>query len=311
MCMKGLETAKKIGILSAALTILVTLCSLPAQAGSEQKTSAELLLPYFQVDLLTGNLTTLFSIVNVSDEDVPIQIEVVSNWGVPVLEVPLTLAPKEVRPFNLMTWLRDGALPDETLAAPDLAHLRAALTGELSPKTSLYYSAEMEPGLAVGYLSIRALGLRPSVLFGNYFTVDPGQDFAKGESLVAFDSRRECQQICRRHRLRYLLGGAFDGGTELVVWTARRNEPSAAPELQPFLDAEVVAYAEDGTWLDSWSLGLRAAEKLDLAALVPPEPFGWFEVTTSEDSFLAVRYDADDRYSVGLEGWCLELPAQQ
>ena len=115
----------------------------------------------------------------------------------------------------------------------------------------------------------------------------------------------------RLARLRYLLGGAFDGGTELVVWTARRSGPLAVPDMPPCLDVEVVAYAEDGTFLDSWNMGLWAAEKMDLAALVPPEPFGWLEVITNEDTFLAVRYAADDRYSVGLEAWCLELPAQQ
>ena len=136
MCTKMLETIRKAGILPLALTVLIGFLPASAGARSEQQISSDLLLPHFQVDLETGNLTTLLTVGNAAEEDIEITIEVFTNWGVPVLEVPLTLDPGAVQPLNLLPWLRDGVLPGETLSAEDLAHLQAALTGPPTASTT-------------------------------------------------------------------------------------------------------------------------------------------------------------------------------
>ena len=205
-------------------------------AGAAPRTTSDLLLPYFEVSLDGPGVTTLLAVVNTSSEEVPVQVAVQSNWGIEVLRVPLVLPPDGVQSINLRDWLVDGRLPQgQTMSAADLAHVVAALCGEASPRDGLYYATAMADRRAVGSVTVRTLDRGAQVLTGDYFVVDPGQDLAQGEMLVDIDLADACGSgLCRRHALRFLDGGAFDSGTEIIVWTPRQ----ATPVAQPFAAAD-------------------------------------------------------------------------
>jgi len=91
----------------------------------------------------------------------------------------------------------------------------------------------------VGYFIAGGAGVatNPNVIWGDYFIVNPGENFAQGETLVhleadallgpanyTFYSRLAPGGADNREALsnvfavRYLNGGVFDGGTSLLVW---------------------------------------------------------------------------------------------
>ena len=123
----------------ALILMVAALLALGSQAFAERCAidnvpAATLLLPYFEVDLAGSGLTTIFSVVNSSQDDVTIEIDVFTNWGVQVLTSRTELAADGVATVNLADWLVRGNLPDKQLDAAGLEHVQAALSGERSPK---------------------------------------------------------------------------------------------------------------------------------------------------------------------------------
>jgi len=283
-----------------------------APAAAEPHTTSDLLLPYFEVDLV-GQRTTLFAVGNIEDKETEVRITVASNWGIPVLGLNLTLDPGAVRTVNLADWIVDGNLPNRTLSPAQLAHVQAALSGVPSPDDGLYYGSEVEPNLAVGFVTIRVLGSagnRPDALWGDYFWVDPAGDYAEGEVLVDIDRVKDCPGLCDRHVMRFLEGGAFDGGTELIIWIDRASTPRPRPE--PVLSALTFSgsafYDEPGHKFDEKVIELLPTQALPVADLLLDEDFGWIDMITEELAFIGVRYDAENRFAVALQSWCVEEP---
>ena len=88
--------------------VILLLTGLLMGAGwaiAQPRPSSDLLLPYFEVDINDPTVTTLFAVVNSSDERVPIRITVYSNWGIRVLEFKSALEARETRTVNLRDWL--------------------------------------------------------------------------------------------------------------------------------------------------------------------------------------------------------------
>jgi hypothetical protein len=294
-------------IVTLMIILVALVATLPVTAAP--RPSSDLLLPYFEVDL-NGGLTTLFAVVNSSDEAVTARISVYSNWGVEVLTETVLLNPDKVRTINLADWLVNGNLPNKTLRGDDLQHVQAALTGEASLKSGMYYSSPVKFQRAVGYIEIHITSSpRHDSLWGDYFVVDPRQDFAQGEILVNIDRTTECGALCTRRALRFLTGGAFDGGTEVVIWTGRHG----APSLTGFngggntTQTKTAVYNEEGDHIDDRSLEFRPVEVLTVAELGLTDPFGWLDVQAETEFFMAVRYTASNRFSVGLVSHCLEV----
>jgi uncharacterized repeat protein (TIGR01451 family) len=294
-----------------SLTVLALLVGFGAdRAGAHQILSSDLLLPYFEVDLTGYGLTTYASIVNSSDETVPVRMTVYSNWGIQLLSAAVVLEAHEVNVVNLNQWILSGQLPDKALTKGELEHLQAALSGQRSPQDDLYYGTELALNLAVGYLTIRVDGSpRPDVLFGDYFIVDPASDFAQGEVLVNIDRTVDCEGLCVRHGLRFLDGGGFDGGTDVIIWTRRVGQPSETPYLAENrkVVADVLAYREDGEEIDHRQLDLLPLAVVKVSELGLSDPFGWFDFFTEEESFIGVRYSALSRFSVALQTVCMPL----
>jgi hypothetical protein len=295
--------------LSCYLTLLLALSAVAA-AGAARAATSDLLLPYFEVQLEGPGPTTLLAVVNTSDQPVPVRVTVYSNWGVEVLAVPLLLEPDAVQSINLRDWLVDGDLPQgQALDAAELQHVAAALCGEPSPADGLRYASTVVERRAVGYVTVRTLHRDDDVLVGDWFVVRADDDLAQGDALVDVDPAHACGGggLCRRHALRFLEGGAFDAGTEIIVWTGRARGPSAEPlaAAEAPVRLHASAFAEPGVPLGVHQLDLLPVQVLRLADLGLDEPFGWVDLVTEEASWVGVRYSAAGRFSVGLASACL------
>jgi len=319
---RHLAICRSFSVTATLLSLAFLLIAGSARAG-ERWPSSELLLPCFEVRLdgaqgVPPTLTTLFAVVNAGDEPAPIRIQVVSNWGIVISELTteLTLAPRQVLPVNLSHWLLRGQLPGRTLAAEELAHVQAALCGQRSPMDYDFYSTPMdlEPPLRlVGSIRVRTLFPHPDVLFGDLFVVAPGDSYSQGEVLANLDPAvspkgEDDDDLCNLHAFRFLTGGGFDSGTELMVWNRSEGEPSPDPLFpgEP-IPAVIDAYDESGALLATLMLELEPLQMTAVADLGLSEPFGWLQVDTLDvATFIAVRYSASGRYSVGMETFCLE-----
>ncbi|MEA2564434.1 MAG: hypothetical protein QOH06_5938 [Acidobacteriota bacterium] len=299
-------TMKKTLTACLALVALAVFC---APAAAQNQASSDLLLPYFEVDGANpGGLTTLFAVGNSTDTLVEVVATVYTNWGIPVLEVPFTLQAHEIRTVNLRDWFRQGGNPTKALATLEVKHLAAAASGQPSPKDNLYYSSEVRPDLEVGYVTLRTQGNRPDALWGDWFNVDVSGNLARGDVLVNIDRSIGCPGLCQRHLLRYLSGGGFDGGTEVIIWRETQGQPSANPQAGIKMQADATAFSEPGQPIENRQLALLPVEKVLVSDLGLQETFGALDVVTEEETFFAVQHTAENRYSVGLNTYCLPLP---
>ncbi len=293
--------------LTACLALLALAFCAPAAA--QNQASSDLLLPYFEVDGANpGGLTTLFAVGNSTDQLVEVAATVYTNWGIPILEVPFVLQAREIRTVNLRDWFRQGGNPNKALAAPEIQHLAAAASGQPSPKDNLYYSSEVRPDLEVGYVTLRTQGNRPDALWGDWFNVDVAGNLARGDVLVNIDRSIGCPGLCQRHLLRYLSGGGFDGGTEVIIWRENQGQPSANPEAGIKMQADATAFNEPGQPIENRQLALLPVQKVLVSELGLQEAFGALDVVTEDETFFAVQHSAENRYSVGLTTYCLPLP---
>ena len=291
--------------------LATTLWTAPAQA--EATPSSHLLLPYFEVDLGSpAGRTTLFAVGSSAEEPVDVRVSVTSNWGIPLVETTLTLAPGAVSTVNLRDWLGAGALHGRTMGSSELAHVQRALQGERSPRDGLYYGSAADPDrpeLAVGAVTLQVVSTpRHDALWGDYFLVDPGQDFAEGDLLVDIDrAKGGCSSLCRRHRLRFLQGGGFDGGTQVVVWSGRRAAPKAAadPDGARQLVSVGAFHEESGMRFAERDLDLLAVDDLALGDLDLGESFGWLDLLSDEPVYVGVRLSANGRYGLTMQSWCV------
>jgi hypothetical protein len=287
-----------------ALPILLAVAS--GMAAAQNVPSSDLLLPYFEVDAAhAGGLTTLFAVGNSTEKPVDVLATVYTNWGISILEVPFTLQSREVRTVNLRDWFRTGGNPAKALNAAELQHVVAAASGQRSPKDNLYYSSEIKPDLLVGYVTFHTQGNRPDALWGDWFNIDVPDSVARGDVLVNIDRTTGCPGLCPRHLARYLNGGAFDGGTEIVIWRQVTGKPSANPDAGPKMQADATAFDEPGLPLENRQISLLPVEKIAVSALGLEKPFGSLDIETEDDTFIAVQHTAHNRYSIALTTYCL------
>jgi hypothetical protein len=302
---------RRSSILLLAILMATVVGVLPVDAAP--RPSSDLLLPFFEVDMGSpSGATTLVAVGSAADEAVEVRMEMTSNWGIPVVRSTFDLEPGEVATFNLRDWLVGGKLPDRQLNAGDKAHIQAALQGVQSPRDDLYYASETDPNrpeLMVGAVTFRVVSQpRADALWGDFFWVRPGDDFASGDLLVNIDRSSECSDICQAHRLRYLEGGAFDGGTRLVIWSDRRGtaSPTPNPVAAKALLSGAAFHDEPGVQFAERDMDLLPVTQLAIADLALDKAFGWLDLVTDEPVFVGVRYEAGGRYGVGIASWCLE-----
>ena len=294
--------------LTIGLAAVIGLWAGLGRAAAQPRPSAEVLLPYFEVEAKANGTTTMLAIANALDDPVDIQISLYSNWGIAISQMPLTLAAREVRTFNLATWV-NGQVPGRSLTGVALSHLKAALSGQKSPKDNLYYSTPVA-GRFTGYVRIVTQSpKRPAALWGDYFFLDQARHITYANDLVNLDTQVGCPGVCKRHALRFLAGAPFDGGTRVMVWTRKTGQPAASPKPGALLSqSDATIYDEAGTPQGSSQKSFLSTQSLTLADLGVHQPFGWLDLETESDVFIAVQYGAANGLSLGLLAYCLPIP---
>lgn len=291
---------------TSILALAIALTAAPASAARLQP-SSDLLLPWFEVDLDPAGATTLFAVGNASEQPVEVLATVSTNWGIPILDVPFTLQPDEIRTVDLRAWLQDGGDPRRAVAAVELAHVAAAASGQVSPRDRLYYGSEVRPGVAVGSVTLRTRGARRDALWGDWFVLDGGGSVAHGAVLVDIDRSGSHSALCRQHLLRYSNGGGFDAGSEVIVWRDVVGRPLASPDGVPpgiRLVADAAAVSEPGGPEESRQIELLALDRIAIADLGLRQPFGALRIETAEDIFIGVLHRGESRGSVSLQAYC-------
>jgi hypothetical protein len=292
-------------ILLACLVLAVALLT-AVPAGAQLQPSSDVLLPYFEVDLQKASASnTLFDVGNALDKPVDIEISVYTNWNIQIAKTSLTLGGHEVRSFNVRTWVA-GDLPGKRMTVAETNHFKAALMGQRSPKDKLFYATPIGPNLAVGSVRIKTLGKpQPDALWGTYFLIDSDQSSGEGDTLINLDAGTGCIGGCRRHALRFLTAGTFDGGTQVVVWSDTSGKPSPSSQPDVYVQADTLAYDDAGKPLGGNRLRLLPAQVVSIADLGLRQPSGSIDLQTEGTSVVAVHYSSKDRFGVSLMSYCL------
>jgi hypothetical protein len=266
-------------------------------------------------------------------------------------------------------------LPLPNLPATLLAHIQAAHTGQPSSIFGgLCSGVDFGDNIARGYVTVDTVNnctLRfpgdvgyfesdvtfQNVLLGDYFYVNPGQNFAQGETMVHIEASpttlgagnytfyRKFTTVDFREGLddvffvRYLNGGVFSGGTDLIVWRDSKRTvlpfscALVAPNFFPLGQNQIVIFDEEeqpdvpvpppfsppppGDFLVPfpWEANRVAVGGPDFPV---PFNFGWlflnldttvlgsqvpFEPTTQ--NWVTAIMDADTRFSVGFDAFQL------
>jgi len=168
-----------------------------------------------------------------------------------------TISPKGVFSQDLDFASCTGVLPYQPMPAYFTAHLRAAHSGQFSALLNGCAGQNLQDGRLRGYITVDTVGgctpkipsdpgyfgpggvaTNQNVLWGDYVYIDPANKYSDGENLVrikafpgafgpgtpTFYSRYGTAGADARQALptvwasRYVNGGAFSGGTDVVVW---------------------------------------------------------------------------------------------
>lgn len=237
--------------------------------------TSKLVLPYFEVDTLKpGGATVLYGIRNESTSpiDVVIQYFEVDSPFAPQHSEQVTLVGKQIKTVNI----RD---------VPDL---------------------EVDPdGRKRGYVRFEVVG-GSNFLAGDFFRVDPDEEFATGYRLVNADSGNSGDERCSIFTFRFLKGGAFTGGTEIYYWLDMTTLPSANT-------ISYAIYDEAGNLVGVSSLANtdRVASRVSIDQLLvgPAALLNAGAIEMQFDGVLghvAGTISASGKFSVGFEGVCRE-----
>ena len=113
---------------TSALVLLVLLFALPLFASTTanndscdiaQQPAATLLLPYFEVDFknpASTAITTIFSVTNTSPQPQIANMTVWTDWGYPVVNIPIFLTGYDVQPINMYDFVARGIFAPGTPA---------------------------------------------------------------------------------------------------------------------------------------------------------------------------------------------------
>lgn len=182
------------------------------------------------------------------------------------------------------------------------------------------------------------IGVAQGRIWGDVIYVDPGSDYAQGVEAVAvwsdpalfsvgheytfygrysgWDGRDERVPLPYRWDQRFLNGGPFTGGTEMIVWRDTGSSAHApvtcgsVPAWLPLMATVAVMNEDAGapTFLPN-DLFPLATQRLNLTGLGLPYPFGWMQVTANPlgQIWVVPTMSAEGRYSVSWDGTPVEF----
>lgn len=179
------------------------------------------------------------------------------------------------------------------------------------------------------------LASNANVLWGDFFYLDPQTNHAASNTAVhvvadtdffaagdytfygryhGFDSRDDRAPLSSLYYARYLEGGAFSGGTDLVVWRDNRSnkvEPAGCatgPSWAPLGELQMVAFDEEENPLEIRQSNAFpvAAQKVHIGQqpLVLADRYGWLMMdlwhrdATHAQGWVGVMMSSEGRYSV-------------
>jgi hypothetical protein len=346
---------------------------------------ATLLFPYFEVDL-DGGRTTLIAISSIDQgEPTLARATLWTDWGVPTVAFDLLIQGSGAVTINLRDVLATGRAPEtgpggnqfggcsnfvggQQLWAPQL--LQRAHTGRAADGDLCYSSARADTTIATGYVTVdhtvrcALAGTTPQTpgyfggshpvasdftyLMGDYFQVDPVQNYAGGQaavpivatpngpgpllepgdysfygSLVSFSGADNRLPLSNRWQTRFLQGGAFNGGTHLIVWRdirdfgSPRECTSGNPRWFPLGERRIVAVSEDrlqSRTSDNSEIFDLATQRVPVSALGLTFPFGVLTLEldhrdgTTAQAWVGWDANAEGRFNVSLAGIPLRDP---
>ncbi len=276
-----------------------------------------------------------------------------------------------------------GQLPLPPIPASIVTHLRAAHTGTFSAVLNGCAGRSFGDRIARGYVTIDTVSnctlrfpgdagyfasggtgdaTNQNVLWGDFFYVNPAENFAQGETLVhveasatnpetsvpgqytfygryvnwtAADNR---EPLGTTFAARYVNGGRFTGGTDLIVWRDSKVVQSTfrcgyLPLWYPLAEERLVAFDQQetpelqqtppfspppggGDWLIPFPAEAQRTAidgedfpvsfsfgwiYLDLNTFVIPAGFNPAEDPAAEQAWVTVVMDASGRFSVGYD----------
>lgn len=262
---------------------LLALASVPATAAPEAAVTpkafpltSQLVVPYFEVDTQDpGGTTLLYAIRNESTSaiDVDIKYYEIDSPFAPQRTERITLGAKAIQPINV----RD---------VPNL---------EIDPD-----------GFKRGYIRFEVVG-GAAVLAGDFFRVDPDDNFASGYRMVNVDPTSSADERCSILTFRFLRGGLFSGGTRIYYWL----------DLAQLPQADTIAYSvynEAGNLINTGTLANldRVASKIAVDQLLVGPAAGLnagaieFQFSGGVVGHVAGAINASGRFSVGFEAVCRE-----
>ena len=179
------------------------------------------------------------------------------------------------------------------------------------------------------------LAANHNVLWGEYFAVTPGRGFADSNTAVHiladadafspgdytfygryvnYDSRDDRAPLSSLYFVRYLNGGPFSGGSDLVVWRDNRDANvtarscGTAPSWAPLGEYQMVAFDEEEnpTLIPASQAFPLSAQKVRVGegSLPVAESFGWLMIdlwhadAKHAQGWVGVTMSAEGRFSV-------------
>jgi hypothetical protein len=358
--------------------------------------AATLLLPYFEVDLDNPNgITTLFSVNNAFDEPLLAKVEIWSDLGVAVGGFNIYLSGYDVQSLNMRDVLH-CKLPTATLPAgskfantcanalptpPGLCSAttyQTALTGKNVPALSGCTGLDHGDNIARGYVTVdvvhscttlfpgspgyfapggSGVATNKNCLWGDYFFVNPSENFTDGEILVhieantgrpdtsnagqytfygkfvnwtAADNR---EPLPSTYGVRFLNGGAFNGGTNLRVWRDAKVQQGAfkcgtAPSWYPLGQQSLFIFDEEAHNASAGDLkpfpAVTQSVHVNGADLPVPYDFGWLilglnntvpaagsvppEDPSRAQAWVGAEMDANGHFSAGFNAMHFDNP---
>ncbi len=231
---------------------------------------SQLIVPGFEVEVANPEgPTTFFAVRNTTDDDVEVDVAYHGEQiGAPLRTDAFMLGPQQ-------TLTRDvrGNLDD------------------------LHVSDGFATGLIVITGTGSGTGGSASVLEGDYFRIDSGNDFATGDRLV------RPREYCVRQEIRFV---DFGNGSRLKILL----EAPQGPEAPSF---SYTAYSEAGVVIaEDEFFTSDHLTAIDVEDLVPGQRFGTlvFDFANAGGGLVTAAYSAFGRFSVELNGACTTAPVR-
>lgn len=344
-----------------ALAILAPGAAMARIGAIDATPAATLLLPYFEVDLESASaLTTLVSVNNADKLPVLVQATLWTDRAVPTRQFNVALAGYDVAVMNLRDLFVSGLVPGgPPLSEAQVAALVAAHRGLPDPDTGFCAGINHGDNTARGYMTFDVVnstgGGAPTqagyfvtggagvagnrnVLWGDFSYVDPTNNFAQGERLVAIEASSFDSSVTtpgkytfyatavgenaadNREPLASVWGADFDvraeesATTDIIYWRDPRSNANPAvcgfvPFPLPLTAYEIVAISEDSTPHEVANLDALpyACGRVSVSSLGIPFSKGWLRMDLNfgpgapSQAFVMVITTREGRYSTGTQ----------